>query len=90
MYVSIFYIANYDGTDIARPYLVDNSTGTPVYTYLDDDYPPPSNRSKRGATSLANLLWPKGIVYYSIDATFTGFGIASNVVVCTYYYGALY
>ena len=66
----MFYAANYDGTDIARPYLVDNSTGTPVYTYLDEDYPPPSNR--RGATSRADRLWPKGIVQYSIDADFTG------------------
>ena len=66
------YIANYDGTDIARPYLVDNSTGTPVYTYLDEYYPPPSNRSRRGATSRSDRLWPKGIVHYSIDANFTG------------------
>ena len=70
--VSVLYIANYDGTDIARPYLVDNSTGIPVYTYLDEDYPPPSNRSRRGATSLADRLWPKGIVYYSIDTNYTG------------------
>ena len=68
----MFYIANYDGTDIARPYLVDNSTGTPVYTYLDDDYPPPSNRSKRGAISLAYRLWPKGIIHYRFDLNFTG------------------
>ena len=63
----IILIANYDGTDIARPYLVDNSTGTPVYTYLDDDYPPLSNRSKRGAISHSYRLWPKGIVHYIID-----------------------
>ena len=69
--ISIFYAANYDGTDIARPYLVDNSTGTPIYTYLDEDYPPPSNRSRRGATSRTDRLWPKEIVHYSIDAYFT-------------------
>ena len=71
-HVPLFYVANYDGTDIARPYLVDNSTGIPVYTYLDEGYPAPSNRSRRGATSRADLLWPKGIVYYSIDADYTG------------------
>ena len=67
-----FYAANYDGTDIARPYVVDNSTGIPVYKYLDEDYPQSSNRSRRGATSRADRLWPKGIVYYSIDADYTG------------------
>jgi len=61
----VYCTANYDGTDIARPYLVNNSTGTPVYTYLDiKDYHPPSNRSRRGATSNKYRLWPKGIVYY--------------------------
>ena len=44
-----FYnIANYDGTDMARPCLVDNSTGTPVYTYLDKDFLP-SLHAKRAA-----------------------------------------
>ena len=67
------YIASYDGTDIAKPYLVDNSTGTPVYTYLDDEnYYPPSNHSKRGATSHSYQLWPKGIVYYEFDSSLTG------------------
>ena len=71
--LSFIYIASYDGTDIAKPYLVDNSTGTPVYTYLDNDnYHPPSNRSKRGATSRSDRLWPKGIVYYKFDSSLTG------------------
>ena len=71
--ITCIYIASYDGTDIARPYLVDNSTGTPVYTYLDDDnYHPPSNRSKRGATSSLYRLWPKGIVYYNFDFSLSG------------------
>ena len=70
----VIYIAYhiYDETDISRPYLVDNSTGTPVYTYLDDDYPPPSNRSKRAATSNPSRLWPKGIVYYTFDPNYQG------------------
>ena len=69
----ILYVASYDGTDIARPYLVDNSTGTPVYTYLDDEnYHLPSNLSKRGATSRSYQLWPKGIVYYEFDSSLTG------------------
>ena len=69
------YIASYDGTDIARPYVVDNSTGTPVYTFLDiEGYRPvpPSNRSRRAAISLKNRLWPKGIIYYRFDASLTG------------------
>ena len=72
--LDVFYthIANYDGTDIARPYLVDNSTGTPVYTFIDvKDYHPPSNRSKRAAISLQHRLWPKGIVYYSFNSSLT-------------------
>ena len=69
------YLANYDGTDIARPYLVDNSTGTPVYTFIDDkDYHPPSNRSKRGATSRSHRLWPRGIVHYSFHSSLSGMG----------------
>ena len=76
--IFVFCAANYDGTDIARPYLVDNSTGTPVYTYLDEYYLPPSNRSRRGATSHSDLLWPKGIVHYSIDDDFTGCDIIIN------------
>ena len=66
--------ADYDGTDIRRPYLVDNSTGTPVYTYLDDeeDYNSPSNRSKRGATASSRRLWPEGVVKCSISDEFTG------------------
>ena len=70
--LSFIYVASYDGTDIAKPYLVENSTGTPVYTYLNDDnYHPPSNRSKRGATSRSDRLWPKGIVYYKFDSSLT-------------------
>ena len=73
MTYNIISIANYDGTDIGRPYLVDNSTDTPVYIYLDDDdYHPPSNHYKRGATSLSYRLWPKGIVYYNFDSSLTG------------------
>ena len=68
----VFHIASYDGTDIGRPYMVDNSTGTPVYTFLDvKDYHPPSNRSKRGATSYSSRLWPKGIVYYEFHSSLT-------------------
>lgn len=69
----MLHIASYDGTDIAKPYLIDNSTGTPVYTYLEDkDYHPPSNRTKRGATSRSYRLWPKGIVYYQFHESLTG------------------
>ena len=68
-----YHHASYDGTDIARPYVVDNSTGDPVITYIDDEnYHPPSNRSKRGATSRSYRLWPKGIVYYNFDSSLTG------------------
>ena len=67
------HIASYDGTDIARPYLVDNSTGEPVITYIDDEnYHPQSNRSKRGATSRSYRLWPRGIVHYNFDSSLTG------------------
>ena len=71
------HAANYDGTDIGRPYLVDNSTGTPVYTYLDDeDYHPPSNRSKRAATAKKNYLWPHGIVPCNLYSDLTGMVIS--------------
>ena len=67
------YAANYDGTDIGRPYLVDNSTGTPVYTYLDDEgYHPSSNRYERGATAKKDYLWPQGIVPCSLYSDLTG------------------
>ena len=70
-YVPLLHnVAYYDGTDISRPYLVDNSTGIPVYTYLDDNYHPASNHAKRAATSLPDRLWPKGIVPYSFAADF--------------------
>ena len=68
------YAANYDGTDIGRPYLVDNSTGIPVYTYLDNGnyHAAPSNRSKRGATAHKDHLWPQGIVPCSLYSDLTG------------------
>ena len=73
------HAADYDGTDIRRPYLVDNSTGTPVYTYLDDeDYSRPSNRSKRGATAYAHRLWPEGVVNCSISDELTGILVCSK------------
>ena len=51
---------------------MDNTTGTPVYTYLDEeDYHPPSH-SKRAATSNRNYLWPNGIVQYSLQSSFSG------------------
>ena len=31
----------------------------------------PSDRSKRGATSRRYLLWPGGIVYYTISSSYT-------------------
>ena len=65
-------IANYDGTDIARPYIVNNTNGTTSYTYLDEeDYQPPSH-SKRAATSNRYHLWPYGIIQYSLDSRFSG------------------
>ena len=73
MLYNYFCIADYDGTDIARPYLVDNSTGTPVYTYLDEeDYHPPSNRPKRGATANRHWLWPQGVVIFSFYTDLSG------------------
>ena len=63
--------ADYDGTDIRRPYIVDNSTGTLVYKYIDGDYHPPSNRIERGATAHRHHLWPQGIVTCSISNHFT-------------------
>ena len=52
---------------------MDNSTGTPVYTYIyDEDYHPPSNRSKRGATAHKYRLWPQGIVISSFSPNLTG------------------
>ena len=66
-------IGYYDGSDIARPYLVDYSTGSPVYTYFDkEEYYPPSNHHKRGATSHKDHLWPLGIIPFSMDANFSG------------------
>ena len=65
-------IANYDGTDIARPYIVNNTNGTTSYTYLDEeDYQPPSH-SKRAATSNRYHLWPYGTIQYSLDSRFSG------------------
>lgn len=64
--------ANYDGSDIARPYIVDNTNGTPVYTYVDvEDYYPPL-QSKRAATALWDRLWPQGIVLYNLSSSFSG------------------
>lgn len=64
--------ANYDGTDISRPYIIDNTTGTPLYKYInEEDYHPPSH-SKRAATSYKNRLWPQGIVQYDLNSSFTG------------------
>ena len=67
------FAANYDGTDIGRPYFVDNSTGTPVNKYIDDeDYRPPWNRSKRGATANQRWLWPQGVVIVSFSTDVSG------------------
>ena len=69
----LYHVADYDGTDIGRPYLMDNSTGTPVYEYLDDEnYHPPTNRPKRGATANRNWLWPLGVVTFSLYSDLTG------------------
>ena len=65
------YTADYDGTDIRRPYIVDNSTGTPVYKYLDGEDHPPSSHTKRGATAHRHHLWPQGVVTCSISDHFT-------------------
>ena len=52
---------------------MDNSTGTPVYEYLDDEnYHPPTNRPKRGATANRNWLWPLGVVTFSFYSDLTG------------------
>ena len=52
---------------------MDNSTGTPVYKYLDDEvYQPPLNRSKRGATASRNWLWPQGVLNFSLGSDLTG------------------
>ena len=65
--------ANYDGMDIARAYIYDNSTGTPAYTYVDvEGYHPPSAHSKRAAIAYRNRLWPQGIVPYSLSSSFSG------------------
>lgn len=69
------FAADYDGTDIGRPYLVDNSTGTPVYKYLDDENGPPSNRSERAATANRNWLWPQGVVTISLGSDLIGIAI---------------
>ena len=69
----VSYIAYYDGTDIGRPVIVDNSTGVPQYEYIEvDGYHPPSNKTKRGATAYKQRLWPKGKVYFQFDNSFTG------------------
>ena len=55
---------------------MDNSTGAPRYTYLDDkNYHPPLNRSKRGATANKDRLWPQGIVPCSLYDDLTGMAI---------------
>ena len=65
--------AYYDGTDIGRPVIVENSTGIPKYEYIEvDGYHPPSNKSKRGATAYKHRLWPNGIVYYELDDSLPG------------------
>jgi len=81
-------IAYYDGTDIGRPVIVDNSTGVPQYEYIEvDGYHPPSNKSKRAATSHWYRLWPDGIVYYELHSSLSGknrtllFGLASCVTI---------
>ena len=64
-------VAKYDGTDIGKPYTVDNSTGTPIYTYINvEDYHPPSH-AKRGATRYKVRLWPQGIVQFDLDDRFS-------------------
>ena len=61
--------------------MVNNSTGTPVYTYLDKgNYHPPSNRSKRGATAYKDDLWPQGIVPCSLYSDLTG--ITAGYILC--------
>ena len=53
---------------------MDNSTGTPVYKYLDDEdyYASPSSRPKRGATARKDHLWPEGVVVCSFYTDLTG------------------
>ena len=64
--MNVIYTVNSDAgiqqTDIGRPYLVDNSTGTPVYRFLDEE---DHSSSKRGATGRKQRLWPQGIIPYS-------------------------
>ena len=67
------HVAYYDGTDIGRPVIVDNSTGVPQYEYIEvDGYHPPSNKSKRAATAYKHRLWPKGKVYFEFHSSLTG------------------
>ena len=66
-------VAQYDGTDIGRPMIVDNSTGVPQYKYIEvEGYNTPS-LSKRGATANWRGLWPGGIVYYQLQSSLSGY-----------------
>jgi len=65
-------VADYDGTDIGRPVIVDNSTGVPRYEYVEVDYHPASGKTKRGATAYKHRLWPNGIVYFTFHGSLTG------------------
>jgi len=51
--------------------VVQNITETEEGVQGDAALVEPSDRSKRGATSRRNLLWPGGIVYYTISSTYT-------------------
>ena len=69
----LYCIAYYDGTDIGRPVIVDNSTGVPKYEYIEvDGYHPPLNKTKRAATAHQWRLWPQGIVYYELENSLSG------------------
>ena len=77
------YTGYYDGSDTARPYLVDYSTGSLAFDE-GQDYHPPSNRHKKAVTLHRDRLWPQGIIPFSIDANYTG---TRNRGVCKVYGG---
>ena len=81
--MSLYFTGYYDGSDIARPYLVDYSSGSSVYTHFDNqDGYYPSYHHKRGATSHKDRLWPLGIVPFTVDANFSGRYIQTHINLC--------
>lgn len=66
--------------------VIQNITETEEGVQGDAALVEPSDRSKRGATSRRNLLWPGGIVYYTISSTYTSecfvVCISANDMIC--------